>query len=62
MCNSYSNGQCLYYSVKVSELNYKCDRGDCMDEDAIKYILAIVSNLNEMHRIADKYGQKETTR
>jgi len=30
MCNSYSNGQCLYYGVKVSELNNKCDRGDCM--------------------------------
>ena len=33
MCNSYSNGQCLYYGVKVSELNNKCDRGDCMTKE-----------------------------
>ena len=59
MCNSYSNGQCLYYGVNISELNNKCDRGDCVDQDAIKYILTIVSNLNEMQRIIDKYGQKE---
>ena len=30
MCNSYSNGLCLYYGVSIKEMNNKCDRGDCM--------------------------------
>ena len=38
MCNSYSNGFCLYYGVKVSELNNKCNRGDCMDKERLIHL------------------------
>ena len=31
MCNSYSNGLCLYYGVSIKEMNNKCDRGDCVN-------------------------------
>jgi len=34
MCNSYSNGLCLYYGVSIKEMNNKCDRGDCMDVES----------------------------
>jgi hypothetical protein len=30
MCNSYQQGHCNYYGVDVKEMDYKCERGDCM--------------------------------
>ena len=42
MCNSYSQGYCNYYGVKVSELNNKCDRGQCMTSERMKDLSANV--------------------
>jgi hypothetical protein len=39
MCNSYSNGLCLYYGVSIKEMNNKCDRGDCMTKDELIELL-----------------------
>ena len=49
MCNSYSNGQCLYYGVSIKEMNYKCDRGDCMDNESTKEsLLGILEVIRDM--------------
>jgi len=39
VCNGYYNGLSLYYGVKVSELNNKCDRGDCMTVEQARKII-----------------------
>ena len=66
MCNSYYNGLCLYYGVKVSELNNKCDRGDCMTITVkckcgnertveVKDVWDKISNENEKIKIYSDY-------